>query len=1367
MNKATKITYSGGMNQDVSKSKFQPQFYFEGKNIRIIATDSQSTGSVTNEKGNSLILELPSIEINDGIITYDNKTLLYTTNELTNSTSTEQVIIGHSYNRECFILFSTDNDGTDCIWKLNESDFNLRLLYVRNLNFSSNYPIWALANFENKKIDKVYWVDGINQMRFLNINHSISNGDLEQLIDIPVTTINQVSNFNLSQPQITDKLFGGNHTSGMIQYAYNLYRINSSQTKISPLSELITLDKSTLGGGEVNEVVGTTPVVFIPNIDKNYTNLKLYAIKYTSYNQIPEISLILDTDITNNEDLTYYDDGNIIQNVSLEQFTFLGSDIIIPKHISSKDNRLFSANYEEKNYNIDIDCRAYSFQALGNSKIVDRFETVGSNPLFPIEEITIDFTTPNYDSIPLNHSAINKDYNKYKYTNSGIQLGGEGKYLKYELKRRQDTTLKADNVFKDNEIYRLGIQFYNVKGQISLPKWIADFKTHPDNFDQTNLNGWFSYLDITLKAEFYVWLNDSNNFLNDEGNYDEDLKPVGYKILRADRTLNDKTIICQGIINTMMSMGRAGNTTFPVSDFGENAGPISANNELFADTGFKMPSLMRRIDSYLSPMHGMDNYSKLDRQIPTHSQGFYPGSDPSENEIYKASDPSGWIKDFFQYNQMMQLFSPEILFNNVNDININNKLKIIGGIENNNNEWWAQYRNIETKEVELEAKGSNSLTPWDIKSTETLGTRLRLIGDPIRHFQWGLISTEGTDGTRQAQFLREYTGDFKRSLANSSNSYGLLVLGGREYDFYGVPIVTEKGQGRTVYNNDLNYAYANSWEGLLTDDKADSDEGTPAVIGANTWGAKNLTFVLGAGTNTLPKNRINYKNLHSHTLLTDQDISLIGEIKIPDEQIYIGNIYGGNTYESKKRTNYIEIGEYTNINNNFISILKPGDIFVNDFKFTKLVKTDTEKYNANTTQITEIVITRIETSIDLKNRNDSSIGAWDNVFQPRYDDFHKYNKVYSQQPNLFLRKDLNYNFKKEDVYDTNVIASSLKSPGELIDSWTNLLPNEVLSLDGKYGPITHLHNFKDELYTFQDNALAFLSINPRVQVQGSDGIAVELGSGQVLQEYKYLSTDSGTLNKWSVVNSPQTFYFYDLNNKSIKMFNSGANKLSDIKGLHSFLQNNTTDGLLKNNNPILRAGIASGYDYINNEVFMTFLQNNKSFTINYNEFTQSFISLYDYLPNMYISKGNNFLVTHPDNKKIYKQYAGEYNVFFDTYYPSYITLMLNPEADLDCVFDNIQYKSELYLNDIDQPDETLTKIQAYNEYQNSGLIPLELGRNKNLRRKFRDWHALIPREGRNRIRNPWIYLKLQLDNEDNYKMILHDIIIYYSVNTIY
>ena len=109
-------------------------------------------------------------------------------------------------------------------------------------------------------------------------------------------------------------------------------------------------------------------------------------------------------------------------------------------------------------------------------------------------------------------------------------------------------------------------------------------------------------------------------------------------------------------------------------------------------------------------------------------------------------------------------------------------------------------------------------------------------------------------------------------------------------------------------------------------------------------------------------------------------------------------------------------------------------------------------------------------------------------------------------------------------------------------------------------------------------------------------------------------------------------------------------------------------------------------------------------------------------------------------------------------------MSVNPDVNFECVYNNLEFNSELYLNGVDQFDKTLTHIQAFNEYQDSGDVPLVFGRSSNLRRKFRTWRADIPREGRNRIRNPWIYLRLKLENEMNYKMILHDIIVNYTTS---
>jgi hypothetical protein len=47
--------------------------------------------------------------------------------------------------------------------------------------------------------------------------------------------------------------------------------------------------------------------------------------------------------------------------------------------------------------------------------------------------------------------------------------------------------------------------------------------------------------------------------------------------------------------------------------------------------------------------------------------------------------------------------------------------------------------------------------------------------------------------------------------------------------------------------------------------------------------------------------------------LTGENNGLIGEL-VKSKEIYMGNLYGGNSYEDKIRTNYIEIGEYQVLN---------------------------------------------------------------------------------------------------------------------------------------------------------------------------------------------------------------------------------------------------------------------------------------------------------------------------------------------------------------------------------------------------------------------------------------------------------------------
>ncbi|AGO48960.1 virion structural protein [Cellulophaga phage phi14:2] len=1337
MLKQIQYTFRGG-NQDATKSKHSAEYFYDASHIKILSTDSQSTGSVANEKGNELIFTIPNLSISNNAISYNSKSLVFSSSSDLQtqrssgeipSSSNSQIIIGHSVTRNSILFFTTDDKGFDCIWELEDvlnKTYNLNLLYVRNMGFSSDNLIQSIFNYENENIQKTYWVDGINQIRFLNIKS-------DDIINTPLNTLNFVGDFSLSQPTIDSISSGGSHKAGMVQYAYNLYRLNSSQTKLSPLSELVPLTRGDgLGGGEVNELVSTTPVLKISNVDTQYTNIKIYAVRYTSLNVTPSIELITEKELDGTgNDVYVYDDGSNIGSVSLEEFLFLGSDPIIPKHIATKDNVLFPVNITEQNFDIpeELDCRAYSFvKNSTNSTVLD-------NPGPNQTSYTINSTYTLAPTI----DAVNKDYDLYRYLRSTSIEGGEGKYLSFKIRRGSLTDVEDLRLFKDREIYRYGIEFYNNLGQTSLPKWIADYK-----MPSGNLEGLYSYLEVTLKPSFYTWLN-TYNFEKESD------KPVGYRIIRAERTISDRTILCQGGLSGMIFQVKG--------DEAKNFSQFTNINtrSTYQDKYTKIPSYLIREFTKLPSTNLNDHNGVLQKN---NHLGWLndkiSNSTEEGGEIYSVTNNNSKLSQTFQFTKMMQLSSPELLFDSITSVPSGLSLRVVGLAKSTLNGVYASETYIETKLSNNYGKLVGGINPYRVNPP--------YLED--NNFQAVFKTPEGSSGNNDRRFIGPSGSNSTMDFYHYYRQFNNFVANdnvNKTYNIYGSPELSVRGNDSKLYNEDGRYSYTNSLKSFASDGEDDCDE-CGAITSINSFGAQNATLMLGSFTDTTDS-RTGLEDLHDESTVTDTNGILISELVKSDDFIYTGSLYGGNSYESKKRTNYIKIGEYKDINTNSVTITNGGDTYVQSFKFLRIGKTDTEIYDKDQLQISEIVEFKVETTIDLKNRYDISLNSWDSRIQPQYNDYHGYNSVYSQEPNLIMSTNLDYNFKAVNNFDTRITATKSKTPNESIDSWTDLLVNEVQDLDGKYGPINSVINHDDELFTFQDEAVAQIAVNPRVQVQGTDGLSLELGKGSLLYDYKYLTTKSGSLNKWSTLSTKQGFYYYDALNKSVFKYPDYIKvALSDAKGYHSFFNNNYIYSDIAVDNPVKNQGVVLGYDNYNHDVYITALQGDKTFTRCYNELQQQFIDLKTYHPSWYINKGESLFITNSTDNEVYEQYAGEYNKFFGEYQPSYITLLVNPSVPLDTLFTNIFYRSEMYLDDIDQPDKTLTHIQAYNEYQDSGRVPLILGRSSNLRRKFRDWKADIPRQAntRNKLRNPWIFLKLELDNESNYKMILHDIIVQYN-----
>jgi len=134
-----------------------------------------------------------------------------------------------------------------------------------------------------------------------------------------------------------------------------------------------------------------------------------------------------------------------------------------------------------------------------------------------------------------------------------------------------------------------------------------------------------------------------------------------------------------------------------------------------------------------------------------------------------------------------------------------------------------------------------------------------------------------------------------------------------------------------------------------------------------------------------------------------------------------------------------------------------------------------------------------------------------------------------------------------------------------------------------------------------------------------------------------------------------------------------------------------------------------------------------------------------------------------DKMAVWRHNSGEYSDYHGVKYNSYITLLVAPEPDIDCVLNNVEFKSEVYNNGVDVPLVTMSKIRAWNNYQDSNTQTLTVG--QNIKRKYRDWNLFVPRvygKPLQRIRNPWNFLRLDFDNTNNYRLVLHDTLVSYD-----
>lgn len=425
----------------------------------------------------------------------------------------------------------------------------------------------------------------------------------------------------------------------------------------------------------------------------------------------------------------------------------------------------------------------------------------------------------------------------------------------------------------------------------------------------------------------------------------------------------------------------------------------------------------------------------------------------------------------------------------------------------------------------------------------------------------------------------------------------------------------------------------------------------------------------------------------------------------------------------------------------------------------------------DTNSIVEVASVMIESYKNLDGRYDNNRGVTFGTYL-RPTNMNLFNDVYNQRNNFFSFHSLPLSRYSTNRFVNQFMASLTKSYGELTDSWTSLTAASTFDVDSTKGKINAIRKFNDTLYGFQDEAIFQILFNPMTQIATTSGQPIEITNSGKVNGVRYMTGNQGCINKWSIKETPMGLYFIDDLNASINIM--GGNGIKSISSQNGFakwmLDNRHTDEWRPGdfNNEI------TYYDRNKDDVYFTFRDTSLVWSEKLGQFT-SFMS-YENVPAMF-NIVDDFVSLK--NNMMWLQNDGKYNYFFGEYKPYYIEYRINPDSMLDKTFNNIEYlasMTDMAKYDANKPAESdvresFDKLYVWNDYQRGEAY---LTRREmppfDLQRKFRIWRANIPRDMNdphklNRIRSPWIHLRLIKDNvsENNpYIMEFHNLLVRYS-----
>ena len=440
------ILVNKGMNRDLSVSKVDGSAAYDNRNIRLIATDKDTLLSVTNERGNKKVdnISFAGTLVGYGVL---NDYILLFTVENTKDEEGQAKSVSYIYR----VKYENDS-------------FSSIVIFAGSLGFSTSNPIETIVDYETEDIQKIYWIDGLHVLRFLNFSDAYLTKHLVQgytLEDPKFDFADNTTWFDSTRTstviptvKITKDNAGNTRANGVAQYFITYYNKNGQQTGIVYSSPLVYLAPEGRGGA-ADQTNTNSVTVSVSDLDETFENVRLYNIIRTSLDGQVTGNIVGESSIVNGT-ATFVDDGAHYTSVDPTSFLFLGSSEARFGTMTQKDGTLFLGN----------------IQSAGNEG-VDNIEEAIKATAFILSGK--DFT-PGTD---WESNIVEFVYSDTKSTSSETchipYVKAEG-YYPYES--QLNYTSKQITTFKGGEKYRFALRFVRSNGVQSKAFWIGD-KVNP------------------------------------------------------------------------------------------------------------------------------------------------------------------------------------------------------------------------------------------------------------------------------------------------------------------------------------------------------------------------------------------------------------------------------------------------------------------------------------------------------------------------------------------------------------------------------------------------------------------------------------------------------------------------------------------------------------------------------------------------------------------------------------------------------------------------------------------------------------------------------------------------------------------------